>query len=66
MALLHLHVARHGDLEVDDATRETYREFARAGLVVPVGTFGDGPESASRLTREGFERKANPCLGWNF
>jgi hypothetical protein len=59
LALLLLHVARHGDVEVDDATREAYRELARAGLMVPVSTFAGGPESAYRLTREGFERKAD-------
>jgi hypothetical protein len=26
--------------------------------MMPVSTFAGGPESASRLTREGFERKA--------
>jgi hypothetical protein len=58
LALLRLHLERHGQVEVDNTTRETYRELARAGLMVSVSTFAGGPESAYRLTKFGFERKA--------
>lgn len=57
LELFLLHVARRGDVGVDDATRPVYRELARAGLMTPVNTYAGGPESAYRLTREGFERK---------
>ncbi|MGC8641687.1 MAG: hypothetical protein ACP5XB_17610 [Isosphaeraceae bacterium] len=57
IALFRLHVERHGDVRVDATTRNAYRELARAGLMVPVSTYAGGPESAYRLTREGFERK---------
>jgi hypothetical protein len=56
--LFRLHVARQGDVRVDDTTRGIYRELASAGLMVAVSTYAGGPESAYRLTREGFERKA--------
>jgi hypothetical protein len=58
LALLRLHLERHGQVDVDDATRETYRELARAGVMVAVNTFAGGPESAYRLTKLGFQRKA--------
>jgi hypothetical protein len=57
LSLFRLHVERRGDVRVDDTTREAYRELARAGLMVPISTFAGGPESAYRLTREGFERR---------
>ncbi|QEH35377.1 hypothetical protein OJF2_39290 [Aquisphaera giovannonii] len=55
--LFRLHVERHGDIDVA-ANRETYRELQRAGLVRAVSTYAGGPESAYRMTREGFERRA--------
>jgi hypothetical protein len=58
LELFRLHVARRGDVRVDDSTRPAYRELAQAGLMTPVSTYAGGPESAYRLTREGFERKA--------
>jgi hypothetical protein len=58
LSLFRLHVARHGDVKVDDSTRPAYQELARAGLMVSVSTYAGGPGSAYRLTREGFERKA--------
>jgi hypothetical protein len=58
LALFRLHLERHGRVEVDDTTRETYRELARAGLMQAGSTFRDGEESVYVLTREGFERKA--------
>ena len=57
LALFRLHVERQGRVEVNDQTREPYRELARHGLMRAGSTFRDGPESIYRLTREGFERK---------
>jgi hypothetical protein len=61
--LFRLHVERHGQIAVDDATRPVYRELANAGLMRAGSTFRDGPESIYRLTREGFERKAELMTG---
>jgi hypothetical protein len=61
IALFRLHVERQGQIPVDDATREPYRELARAGLMRAGSTFRDGAESIYRLTQEGFERKAELC-----
>jgi hypothetical protein len=61
--LFRLHVERHGDLVVDDSNRETYRELARAGFMQAVSTFAGGPESAYRVTKEGFDRKAELLVG---
>jgi hypothetical protein len=58
LALFRLHVERQGRVPVDDATREPYRELARAGLMRAGSTFRDGEESVYVLTREGFDRKA--------
>lgn len=58
LALFWMHVERQGQIEVDDTTREPYRELARAGLMMAGSTFRDGPESIYRLTRQGFDRKA--------
>jgi hypothetical protein len=58
LSLFRLHVERHGDVEVDDRTRPLYRELARAGMMVAVSTYAGGPESAYRVTKEGFNRKA--------
>jgi hypothetical protein len=57
LALFRLHVERGGHLEVDDTTRETYRELARAGLMQAGHTYTKGDESIYRLTKDGFERK---------
>jgi hypothetical protein len=57
LALFRLHVERGGHLEVDDTTREPYRELARAGLMQAGHTYTKGDESIYRLTKEGFERK---------
>lgn len=57
VALFRLHVERQGQIAVNDSTRETYRELARAGLMRAGSTFRDGEESIYRLTPEGFERK---------
>jgi hypothetical protein len=58
LALFRLHVERHGDITVDDTNRATYRELARAGLMRAGHTFTGGDESMYRLTKAGFERKA--------
>jgi hypothetical protein len=52
-------LARHlaGDREVTDANREAYRELARAGVMVAVGTFTKGDDCAFELTRQGWERR---------
>ena len=57
LALFRLHVERGGHLDVDDTTREPYRELARAGLMRAGHTYTKGDESIYRLTKEGFERK---------
>ncbi len=58
LSVFRLHVERHGHLEVDDATRPLYRELASHGIMRAGSTFRDGPESISKLTKEGFDRKA--------
>jgi hypothetical protein len=63
LALFRQHVERHGDIPVDNSNRETYRELARAGFMRAVSTFAEGPESAYRVTKEGFERKAELLAG---
>jgi hypothetical protein len=63
LPLFRLHVERHGQVAVDDATRPVYRELAAAGLARAVSTFAGGPESAYRLTREGFEGKGEILAG---
>ncbi len=55
-ALLRLHVERRGQINVDDANRDAYRELERAGLMLLSRPFVGEP--VYRLTREGFERKA--------
>jgi hypothetical protein len=57
LALFRRHVERGGHLDVDDTTREPYRELARAGLMQAGHTYTKGDESIYRLTKEGFERK---------
>ncbi len=58
LALFRLHIERCGDIMVDDSNRETYRELARAGLMVASDSFAGGEESMYHVTRLGFERKA--------
>jgi hypothetical protein len=57
LALFRLHVERHGNIRVDDENRETYRELARAGLMVAANSYAHGAEAIYKLTKEGFERK---------
>ena len=46
-----------GDKEVTDANRNAYRELARAGIMVPVGTFIKGDDCVFQLTHQGWERR---------
>ena len=57
LALFRQHIERRRDIEVD-TNRETYRELARAGLMVAGNSFAGGDESVYHVTKEGFERKA--------
>jgi hypothetical protein len=56
-ALFRLHVELMGRIADDDATRDPYRELARAGLMMAGSTFRDGPESTYVLTQAGFDLK---------
>ena len=58
LALFRRHIELHGNIRVDDSNRETFRELARAGLMVAANSFTHGPEAIYRVTKEGFERKA--------
>jgi hypothetical protein len=57
LALFRLHVERRGTIDVD-ANRETYRELARARVMVAGNRFAGGEVSVDHVTRLGFERKA--------
>jgi hypothetical protein len=57
LALFRLRLKQRRTIDVD-VNRETYRELARAGLMVAGHSFAGGDESIYRLTKEGFERKA--------
>jgi len=52
-------LARHvaGDKEVTDANRDAYRELARVGIMVSVGTFIKGDNCVFQLTHQGWERR---------
>jgi hypothetical protein len=52
-----------GDRDVTDANRAAYRELAAAGLMAAGHSFAGGDESIYRLTRQGFERKAEILAG---
>ncbi len=52
-----------GDRDVTDANRAAYRELAAAGLMAAGHSFAGGDESIYRLTRRGFERKAEILAG---
>lgn len=53
LALLQLHLDGLGYERVTDATREAYRELARAGFMEPLSSFTWGKESHFRLTAAG-------------
>ena len=57
LSLLRLHVKQHGNIDVDNSNRETYRELARAGLLAAGHSFAGGDESIYRLTKKGWEWK---------
>jgi hypothetical protein len=57
LALFRLHLEQRENVDVE-ANRETYRELERAGLMACGHSFRDGRDSIYRLTKEGFERKA--------
>ena len=61
IALFRLHIERHGDVAVDDSTRPAYEELRRAGLMDVGHSFAKGRNSIYKVTREGFERKAELC-----
>lgn len=52
-------LTRHlaGDKKVTDANLDSYRELARAGIMIPVSTFIGGPEALFRFTWQGWERR---------
>jgi hypothetical protein len=56
LAQFRRHVA--GNRDVTDTNRPAYRELAAAGLMEAGHSFAGGDESIYRLTKEGFERKA--------
>ena len=58
LALFRLHIEMHGNILIDDANREPYRELERAGLMVRGNSFRDGPGTIFRVSKLGFERKA--------
>jgi hypothetical protein len=57
LALLKLHLERKGDIRVDDANRELYRELAGAGLMLAGHSFRDGREAFYVFTKEGWARR---------
>jgi hypothetical protein len=57
LALLKLHMEREGDIRVDNANRELYRELAGAGLMRAGHSFRDGREAFYVFTEEGWERR---------
>jgi len=58
IALFRLHIERHGDIIVNDANRDAYRELERAGLMVLGNSFRYGPGSIYRVSKLGLDRKA--------
>ncbi len=58
LSLFRLHVARGGHIPITDENRDVYDELAKAGLMAWGHTFRDGRNSICRLTKNGFERKA--------
>lgn len=58
LTLFRRHIELHGDILIDDANREPYRELERAGLMILGNSFRDGPGTIYRVSKLGFERKA--------
>jgi hypothetical protein len=67
LALFRLHIQERRTVDVEK-NRETYRELARAGLMVVGNSFARGEESVYHVTKTGFERKAEllAVSGWPF
>jgi hypothetical protein len=53
LAVFWMFIERNGDLAVDDSNRESYRELAREGLMIPGHSFTRGRESCFALTDVG-------------
>ena len=58
LALFRLHIELHGNIVIDDANREPYRELERAGLMVLGNSFRDGPGTIYKVSKLGFDHKA--------
>jgi hypothetical protein len=58
LALFRLHIHSHDNVMIDDANCDPYRELERAGLMVLGNSFRDGPGTIYRVSKLGFERKA--------
>ena len=72
LTLFRRHIELHGDILIDDANREPYRELERAGLMILGNSFRDGPGTIYRVSKLGFRtegriaglRKASRMIGW--
>jgi hypothetical protein len=62
LTLFRRHIEHRRTIDLD-ANRETYRELARAGLMVAGNSFAGGDESVYHVTKLGFERKAELLAG---
>ena len=58
LALFRLHIEQHGNILIDDENRAAYRELERAGLMMLGNSYRDGPGTIYRVSKLGFERKA--------
>ena len=58
LVLFRHHIELHGNILIDDANREAYRELERAGLMVLGNSYRDGPGTVYLVSKLGFERKA--------
>ena len=61
LALFRLHIELHGNILIDDANREPYRELARAGLMILGNSFRDGPGTIYRISKLGSNGRPNCC-----
>jgi hypothetical protein len=57
LVLFREHLEQRRTIDID-TNRETYRELARAGLMVAGNSFAGGDESVYHVTKKGFERRA--------
>ena len=46
-----------GRVDVTPENQEAFREWTRAGIVVPISTFARGEESYYRFTEEGWDHR---------